>query len=127
MPLFTSLIVILVFTISRGTAAAPVEQHASTQDMDTSVKPGDDFYRYTNGGWLRTATIPAGQSSYDTRATLVEKAGQRVRDLIQDAAAARPLRGSIAQKVGDYYVSFMDEDGIEAKGLTPLADEMARI
>ena len=129
MPLFTSLIVIFVFTVSLGTAAAPVEQNASTQDLDLdpSVKPGDDCYRYANGGWLRTATIPAGQSSYDTRAMLVEKAGQRVRDLIQDAAAAQPIRGSIAQKVGDYYVSFMDEDGIEAKGLTPLADEMARI
>jgi predicted metalloendopeptidase len=107
MPLFTSLIVIFVFTVSLGTAAAPVDQNASTQDMDTSVKPGDDFYRYANGGWLRTATIPAGQSSYDTRAMLVEKTSQRVRDLIRDAAAAQPIRGSMAQKVGDYYASFM--------------------
>src|SRR5580700_6979668 len=102
MPLFTSLIVIFVFTVSLGTAAAPVDQKASTQDMDTSVKPGDDFYRYANVGWLRTATIPAGQSSYDTRAMLVEKTSQRVRDLIRDAAAAQPFRGSMAQKVGDY-------------------------
>ena len=95
--------------------------------MDRSIKPGDDFYRYANGGWLKTAAIPAGQSSYDTRAMLTEKTSQRVRDLIQDAAAAQSVKGSIAQKVGDYYASFMDEDGIEAKGLTPLADEMAAI
>jgi|HubBroStandDraft_6_1064221.scaffolds.fasta_scaffold30817_5 hypothetical protein len=50
MPLFTSLIVIFVFTVSLGTAAAPVDQNASTQDMDTSVKPGDDFYRYAKRG-----------------------------------------------------------------------------
>jgi endothelin-converting enzyme/putative endopeptidase len=73
------------------------------------------------------AEIPAGQSSYDTRAMLVEKTGRRVRDLMQGAAAAQPVRGSITQKVGDYYASFMDEDSIEAKGLTPLADEMAGI
>jgi putative endopeptidase len=123
----TALIMILAFAVSMGTAAAPSDQNANSQDMDRSIKPGDDFYRYANGGWLRMAEIPAGQSSYDTRAMLVEKTGRRVRDLMQGAAAAQPVRGSITQKVGDYYASFMDEDSIEAKGLTPLADEMARI
>jgi putative endopeptidase len=129
MPLFltTALVTIFAFAVSIGTAATPVDQTASTQDMDRSIKPGDDYYRYANGGWLRTAAIPAGQPSYDTRAILVEKTAQRVRDLIQDAAAAQPLKGSVAQKVGAYYASFMDEDDIEAKGLTPLADEMAMI
>jgi putative endopeptidase len=123
----TPLVVIFAFAVSLGTAAAPVDQNVKAQDVDRSVRPGDDFYRYANGGWLKTAAIPDGQSSYDTRALLVEKTSQRVRDLIQDAAAAQPVRGSIVQKVGDYYASFMDEDGIEAKGLAPLADEMARI
>ena len=131
MPLFTALIIVFYFAVSLGAAAAPIDQNAATQDsmqaIDRSIRPGDDFYRYANGGWLRTAAIPVGQPSYDTRAILVEKTSQRVRDLIQDAAAAQPVRGSIAQKVGDYYASFMDEDAIEAKGLTPLADEMARI
>jgi putative endopeptidase len=105
-------------------AAAPV---TNAQDMDRSIKPGDDFYRYANGGWLRTTAIPAGQLSYDTRAMLTEKTAQRVRDLIQAAAAAQFVRGSVAQKVGDYYASFMDEGGIETRGLTPLAGEMAKI
>src|SRR4029077_10862053 len=112
---------------SLNAAAAPVDQNGSAHEIDRSTKPGDDFYRYANGGWLGTVAIPAGQSSYDTRAMLVQKTGQRVRDLIQDAAAAHSVRGGVAQKVGDYYASFMDEDSIEAKGLTPLADEMAMI
>jgi predicted metalloendopeptidase len=58
MPLFTSLIVIFVFTVSLGTAAAPVDQKASTQDMDTSVKPGDDFYRYANGAGSERQRYP---------------------------------------------------------------------
>jgi len=125
---FAVLVTILAFAVALVTVAAPVDQNASTQDndIDRSVRPGDDFYRYANGNWLRTA-ISAGQTGYDTRAMLVEKTNQRVRTLIQDAAAAQPVQGSIAQKVGDYYASFMDEDGIEAKGLTPLADEMAVI
>jgi predicted metalloendopeptidase len=110
-----------------GTAAAPVDQNANAQDMDRSVKPGDDFYRYANGSWLGRVTMAAGQSSYDNRAILVQKTSQRVRDLIQEAAAAQPAKGSTVQKVGDYYASFLDQSGIEAKGTTPLAGEMARI
>ena len=51
MPLFrtTALIVIFAFAVSLGTAAAPVDQNAGTQDVDRSIKPGDDFYRYANG------------------------------------------------------------------------------
>lgn len=95
--------------------------------MDRSIQPGNDFYSYANGGWLRTVAIPAGQPSFDTRAMLMEKTKQRVRDLIQEAVASHPAKGSVAQKVGDYYASFMDEDDIEARMLTPLADEMGRI
>lgn len=129
MPSFrtTALFVVFASAVSLSAAAAPVDQHAKPQDIDPSIKPGDDFYRYANGGWLARASIPAGQSSDDTRAMLTEKTSQRVRDLIQDAAAAQPVRGSVAQKVGDYYISFMGEDGIQAKGLTPLANEMATI
>jgi predicted metalloendopeptidase len=95
--------------------------------MDRSVKPGDDFYRFANGAWLRTAVVPTGQPSLSTGVMLTEKTGERVRNLIQQAAEARSAKGSAAQKVGDYYASFIDETAIEARGLTPLADEMATI
>lgn len=129
MPLFrtTALVVTFASAVFLGTAASPVAQNVKTEDMDHSVKPGDDFYRYANGGWLGTVAVPAGQANYGTSAMLVEKTAQRVRDLIQDAASAQPVKDGIAQKVGDYYASFMDEDGIEAKGLTPVADELAAI
>ncbi len=122
-----ALVVVFAFVGLLNTIAAPVDGNTATQDIDHSIKPGDDFYRYANGGWLKTAVIPAGQASYDTRAILKEKTSQRVRSLIQDAAEANPAKGSTAQKVGDYYATFMDVDGIEAKGLSPLADEMATI
>ena len=108
-------------------ATPPAPANPDPDDMDRSVKPGDDFYRYANGGWLKANTIPVGQSSYDTRAMLAEKTSRQVRDLIQIAATAHATKGSVVQKVGDYYASFLDQDSIEAKGLSPLADEMARI
>jgi putative endopeptidase len=106
--------------------------NTNTGEIDRAVKPGDDFYRYANGGWLKTAVIPAGQSSFDTRAVLKAKTNERVRNLIQEAAAPRSAashsgKDGISQKVGDFYAGFMDQQDIESKGLTPLADEMARI
>jgi len=122
-----ALVALLGSTILLAAAAPSVAQNAEEDEVDRSIQPGDDFYRFANGGWLRTVAIPAGQPSYDTRAMLMEKTTQRVRDLIQEAPASHPANGSVAQKVGDYYASFMDEDRIEAKMLTPLAEEMGRI
>jgi predicted metalloendopeptidase len=113
-----AVVVISAFVLSANTP---------DMDIDRSIKPGDDFYRYANGTWLKTAAIPAGQTSFDTRAILTDRTSQRVRDLIQEAATAKTAKGSAEQKIGDYYASFVDQDAIESKGLTPLADEMATI
>jgi putative endopeptidase len=120
-------IVVLASAVYLSGAATPLAENVYTHDMDRSIKPGDDFYRYANGGWLAKVAIPTGQSSYDTRAILKARTSQRVRDLIQDAAASQPSKGSAAQKVGAYYASFVDESAIEARGLTPLAGERATI
>ncbi len=94
--------------------------------MDTSVAPGDDFWAYANGAWVKAHPIPADRSSYGVSAVLSEEAGGRTVDLIQ-AAAKGAAPGSDAQKVGDYYASFMDEAAIEAKGAAPLAPVLARV
>jgi putative endopeptidase len=122
----TALAVIFASAALLG-VAAPVIQNVHTEDIDRSVKPGDDFYRYANGGRIAASATAADQSSFDTRAMLLKKTNQRVRDLVQEAAAAQSAKGSIAQKVGTYYASFLDKDGIEARGLAPLTDEMASI
>jgi predicted metalloendopeptidase len=107
--------------------AEPVVWGAGGRDTDASTRPGDDFYRYANGGWLATVTVPAGRQSYDTRAMLAESTRQRVRDLVQGAATAHAAGGSVTQKVGDFYASYMDVGRIEDKGVLPLSGEMARI
>jgi putative endopeptidase len=130
MVLFRSVAVIttLAFAVSLGTIA-PRAHNTTTEGtaIDPTVKPGDDFYRYANGNWLRSATA-ADHPDPDNRTILVKRTNQRVRDLIQEAANSPPLtRGSIPQKVGDYYATFLDEAAIEAKGLSPLAPELAAI
>jgi putative endopeptidase len=96
--------------------------------MDPSVKPGDDFFRYANGNWIKSTEIPPDRSSWSAGAILSELTAKRTADLIQEAA--KGASSAEAKKIGDIYASFMDEEGIEAKGLAPLRpklDEIARI
>jgi putative endopeptidase len=118
----TSLIGALLAVISFTALAVGIERDA----MDTSTAPGDDFWTYANGAWVKGHPIPADRSSYGVDAVLTEKTKKRTVDLIQ-AAAHNAEPGSDAQKVGDYYASFMDEAGIEAKGITPLQPMFAKI
>ncbi len=124
----TALAAVFMSALSAAAFAAPPVSHTvDKQGIDTSVKPGDDFYKYANGAWIKTAKIPADRSSYGPDVVLTEKTSAQVKGLIQDAAAGNPAPGSDAQKVGDYYASYMNEAGIEAKGLTPLAGDLANI
>jgi predicted metalloendopeptidase len=88
--------------------------------IDPSVAPGDDFFGYANGSWLKKAEIPPDRSSWGAGSMLTELTTKRTLDLIEEAAKSQPPQGSDAAKVGDFYASYMDEAGIESKGLTPI-------
>jgi endothelin-converting enzyme/putative endopeptidase len=90
-----------------------------------AVLPGDDFFDYVNGEWLAGVDIPADRSSWGVGAALVEDTNQRIVKLIEELAA-KPSSAE-AKKIADYYASFMDEAGIEARGLAPLRPVLARI
>jgi putative endopeptidase len=95
--------------------------------MDKSVKPGDGFNNYVNGGWLKATEIPADKASYGIDAKLADETRKRTVDLIQGAANHAGDSSGDAQKVGDFYSSFMDEATIEAKGLEPLKAQLDTI
>ncbi|HKT60193.1 MAG TPA: M13 family metallopeptidase [Gemmatimonadales bacterium] len=88
--------------------------------MDRSVKPGDAFYEYANGTWLKQTEIPADRSTYSAGAMLAEIVDRRVAELIQETAKASAPTGSERRKIGEFYTSFMDTTAIEAAGLAPL-------
>jgi putative endopeptidase len=91
------------------------------------VKPGDDFFDYANGGWLDGFTIPADKASFGPFDRLDELSKERVRGIIEQAAAAHAPAGSPEQQIGDYYAAYMDQAAIEANGLTPAQDDLGRI
>jgi predicted metalloendopeptidase len=88
--------------------------------MDRSVKPGDNFFEYANGTWLKNTPIPPDRSSYGVGAILDELTSRRVADLIKEAAAANAPAGTNLRKIGDFYSSFMDTTAIDAAGLKPM-------
>lgn len=100
--------------------------------MDKSVRPGDDFYDFANGSWLQSVRIPADRPSWGTGAELSELTDQRLAQLIQKAGSKKPgdsgeSSGLEAHKVADFYAAYMDEAGIEQKGLAPLTPILQRI
>jgi endothelin-converting enzyme/putative endopeptidase len=93
--------------------------------VDPSVKPGDDFFAYANGSWLKATAIPAGKERWGARDEISERTRQRVAKLLDDASAA-PL-GSPARKVADFRAAYMNEVAIEAMGLAPLKPKLDAI
>jgi predicted metalloendopeptidase len=109
-----------------ATLAAAVWRGPDIAGMDPAVAPGNDFFAYTNGTWLKSTEIPADRSVYGTSAILSDLTTRHVNELLEQTAKnAAP--GSEAQQLADYYASFMDEAGIESKGRTPLLPALARI
>jgi len=95
--------------------------------MDRSVAPGDDFVRYAVGKWLDTTEIPPDRSSLGSVAVIKEKASVRVRGIVEEAAEAHAPEGSDTRKIGDYFLTFMDEARIEHLGGSPLKPELDAI
>ena len=95
--------------------------------MKASVKPGDNFFEYVNGTWLDATEIPADKSRFGSFDLLRDRSDDRVKAIIEAAAAKGAPTGSEEQKIGDFYGAFMDMEAIEAAGLTPIQADLERI
>jgi putative endopeptidase len=95
--------------------------------MDRGVKPGDDFYLFANGQWVKTTQIPPNYPQWDSFNQVYETANRETRKIVEEAAQANAAAGTNVRKLGDFYKSFMDEADIEANGTAPLRPYLARI
>jgi endothelin-converting enzyme/putative endopeptidase len=96
-------------------------------DMDRSVKPGDDFYHYANGDWIKRTEMPPDRSEIGIFDSLSDVSQKRTAGLIEEAAKAHAPAGSNTRKIADLYYSYMDEATTEAKGLAPLRPHLDAI
>jgi predicted metalloendopeptidase len=127
-----SLLVALAVTAAVAAASAqsrtpPRVPGIDTAGMDLTVRPQDDFFRYVNGSWADKTPIPPDQSVYGTFAMLRDRAQEAVRGIVEAEAIKPAAPGSMGQKVGGFYKSFMDEARVESLGVRPLEAELAAI
>lgn len=95
--------------------------------QDPAIKPGDDFFRFANGKWLEEFELPADRSNYGSFTVLGDRSDQRVNAIIDELAAAEPAAGTIEQKISDYYLSFMNTEALDARGISPLRESLAAL
>jgi len=95
--------------------------------MDAKVRPGADFFLYANGDWYAKAQIPADRNATGVWVRLTEEVERRTHEVLDQAASAGAPAGSAAQKIGDYYASYLDEAAIEARGIAPLTHLLGRV
>ena len=101
-----------------GQATADRRPPELEHGVDQSIRPGDDFFAFANGEWLRTTEIPAGREAWNARTEINELTRRQVARLLDDAGA-QPA-GTLARKVADFRAAWMNERAIEARGIAPL-------
>lgn len=95
--------------------------------MDTTVAPGNDFFTYANGNWVRKTKIPDDQTGWGSFYQIYEDNQKKTRSILEEAAQSDAKSGSVEQKVGDFYASGMDTATIQKLGYEPVKAELAKI
>jgi len=122
-PLLVSLVA--GFSLADEPATRPVVA-VDRAYMDLSVSPGKDFYGYANGAFDKVP-IPGEYAAYGVNQEIDERNFAILREILENAAKTGGAKGTVAQRVGDFYAAGMDEAAIERVGLDPLAPWFAKI
>jgi len=124
---YSSLLLIVLLASCQPGVNKKLESGVLLDNMDSSVKPGDNFYSYVNGTWTRNTEIPPDKSTYNVFLILHEETEKNIREIIEESASGDFEAGSDEQKVGDLYHSFMDLEKRNEIGIAPLQAEFDRI
>lgn len=114
-----------IVNAQKKSKSTPVK-YLDKSNMDLSVKPGDNFYLYANGNWLKNNPVPASKTRWGTFDILRLSSSERLKNLAEDAAA-HPSKDSVSQRVGDFYASGMDTVAIDKLGYTPIKAELKQL
>lgn len=96
-------------------------------DMDMSVRPGDDFYQYAGGGWLKANPMKPEYSSYGVFNDLAETNRKQIRELFENLSKEKHAFGSVGQKVADLYNMAMDSVRLNKEGAAPLQKDLDKV
>lgn len=124
LPLFALLLLLTAACTQNIDKATP---HVVITGIDSSKKPGDDFFTYVNGIWYDTTQIPASQTGVGSYSFLNFPQRKRLQSILDSISQSNNPAGSIEQKVGDFYASGMDTAAINKRGYEPIKPVLARI
>lgn len=126
----------MVAALAVATLAADAQAPAAAQgavhgvnkaDMDMSVRPGDDFYQYAGGGWLKANPMKPEYSSYGVFNDLAETNRKQIRELFENLSKEKHAFGSVGQKVADLYNMAMDSVRLNKEGAAPLQKDLDKV
>ena len=95
--------------------------------MDTTAKPGDNFFQYASGAWIKKTEIPASETGWGSFYTLYDDNQKNLRKILDQLATEKVTAGSKEQKVGDLYTSGMDTVTIDKLGYEPVKPQLAKV
>ena len=96
-------------------------------NIDSMVKPADDFFEYANGGWIKKTPMPESESGWGIGNLVQDEIYSRLRKINEDAIATKNADGSISQKIGDFWQIAMDTIALDKAGISPLQPDLEKI
>jgi len=115
------------FSCSNNATLNDDKKSLSLANIDPSIEPGDNFFLYANGNWLKSAEIPPTESSVGANLEMYDRTIGHLRAILEECSKANNLQGGIEQKVGDFYASGMDSVAIERLSDEPLKPYLQKI
>ena len=109
-----------------GTETRPANDILASH-LDTAVSPGEDFFEYANGGWIKQNPIPASESGWGIGNLVQEELYTRLRKINEEAVEKNTTAGTITQKIGDFWKSAMDSVALDKAGISPLQNDLGKI
>ncbi len=122
-----SLLLFIAFLAFTACSKQHEKKNVAITGIDSTLRPGDDFFRYVNGKWYDSVSIPASQAGVGAYMFMNFPQRIRLQGILDSVSKSSNPKGSIAQKVGDFYASGMDTVTIEKRGFTPIKPLLAKI
>ena len=121
------LLTMMALAMMTATASAQLRSGISLADLDTSVRPADDFYEYACGGWMKAHPLPAAYARYGSFDRLAEDNNKRINEILKELQSNTYPEGSVEQKLSDLYKLAMDSARRDREGVEPLMPVLRRL